>query len=144
MMGIFNVISSVRVGLSDKGEYKVSVDYWAPIVKRIGRNFTEQVFALEISKNKGKQATHTFKFKNMNAANLFVGYCVYPFFDQDLGLFSNKAVAEEKYFFDDKMTANAAKNKGFISFGHKDVLQQQRKNMTKNILHRIFSKSIEK
>jgi len=140
-MSIFNFINSVRLGITDRGSYRISVEYWKPIAKKIGRNFKEEIFPHEIIQGNEQIAERIFDFNNVNAANLFVGYCVYPFVNQDLGLFQNKTASNEKYFFDADMNTNVKHDDAFIGIGHKDILQKQRKNMTKVFLKNIFAKS---
>ena len=95
---------------------------------------------------------HTFDFESMDQANLFVGYCVYPFIDQDLGIFQNAAalstsamdskehIKEEKYFFDKDMKNNIEDGKNFFGFGHGFILRQQRRDMVKQLLKEFFSR----
>ena len=115
-----NFISCVRLGISDNGLYQIGI----------------------FSKRK---EIKTFDFANMNVANLFVGYCVYPFINQNLGIFHNATCEQESYFFDKEHQSNVnpqikGNYHGFISMGHKNVLHKQRFQMAKNILYAMAKK----
>ena len=151
-----NFIGTVRIGFSDAGKYRVIVEY-----SDFNRHLTEsakKAYKLhkkifKPSDSNTEKDIHAFDFESMDKANLFVGYCVYPFIDQDLGIFQNAAalstsdmdskehIKEEKYFFDKDMNGNIEDGKNFFGYGHGFILRKQRKDMTKQLLKKFFSRS---
>ena len=89
-----NFIGVVRIGFSDAGKYRVIVEY-----SDFNRHLTEvakKAYKLhkkifKPSSSNTEKDIHAFDFDSMDKANLFVGYCVYPFIDQDMGIFQNAA-----------------------------------------------------
>lgn len=150
-----NFIGTVRIGFSNTGKYRIIVEY-----SDFDRHLTEaEKKAYKLHKKIFKPSSsntekdiHTFDFESMDQANLFVGYCVYPFIDQDLGIFQNAAalstsamesrehIKEEKYFFDKDMKNNIEDGKNFFGFGHGFILRQQRRDMVKQLLKEFFSR----
>ena len=149
-----NFIGVVRIGFSDAGKYRVIVEY-----SDFNRHLTEvakKAYKLhkkifKPSSSNTEKDIHAFDFDSMDKANLFVGYCVYPFINQDMGIFQNAAalstsdmdskehIKEERYFFDKDMKSNVEDGKNFFGFGHGFILRQQRRDMVKQLLKNMFS-----
>ena len=151
-----NFISVVRIGFSETGKYRVIVkysDFDRHLTKNGKKAYKLHKKIFKPSSSNTEKDAHAFDFDSMNKANLFVGYCVYPFIDQDLGIFQNAAalstsnpdskehLKEEKYFFNKDMTSNVEDGKNFFGFGHGFILRKQRKDMTKQLLKEFFSRN---
>lgn len=76
------------------------------------------------------------KFSNINAANLFLGFVVYPFVNMELSIFENETSVQEEYFFNKDKKQNLCE-KRFYDLGHTDKMREQRKQIIKNLIQNI-------